>query len=406
MFGRASEVSQFNQLLATGQHAKAIRLFDSISGDAALCRLVLDSLLMSNANQRDPQLHTPHGLQTTNAVRGLLGVSGFPAGVPLLRFAVLYSFSLRKRDISAEDVRIQAKALPALPDPLRVLYAAFETGDYALAGTLLARLALDRGIPAVARAVLRLTLADIGKLGHYLGAAVAFLGAAQALDLPRGLLPIANLGFLLGETMKGVKPLEPPPLGAPAAEPSPERLAGAAEEGAFDEVEVQLRALLAAGRTDDAVRPLLVAASADPGFLGHTLILAHSARLAAPFLEPAENFHLLWKLYRTSVTRFGYPEFLRLGAHQDLEEESVRSALHASLAHKSPPPEVTLRQALEVGIPLDEVLATIVEAYGKWTVGEKEHTIIALDAAVETARFLGHDEALLPLAVALMRLPF
>jgi len=47
-----------------------------------------------------------------------------------------------------------------------------------------------------------------------------------------------------------------------------------------------------------------------------------------------------------------------------------------------------------------------VNAYGHWTVGEKEHTITLLGAAVETARFLGRDEALLPLAVALMRLPF
>ena len=406
MFGRASEVSQFNELLVTGQHAKAVRLFDAISGDPALCGLVLDSLLMSNANQHDPQLHAPHGLQTTNAARGMLAISGYPAGVPLLRFVTLYSFSLRRRDITAEDVRIRAKGLPPVPDPAAALYAAIEGGDFPLSGALLARIALDRGLPAAARAALRLALGDPGKLGHHLTFAVSFLEAARALGLPRGLLPIANLGFYLGEAMKGARPAAVPRPPGTDVPPSPQRLAEAAEEGAFDEVERQLWALLAAGRIDDAVRPLLVAASADPGFLGHTLILAHSARLAAPYLESAEGFHLLWKLYRTAVSRFGYPEFLRLGDHQDIEPEAVMSALRASLQHRTPPPEVTLRQALEVGVPLDEVLATVVNGYGHWTVGEKEHTIIALDAALETARFLGHDKALLPLAVALMRLPF
>ena len=178
------------------------------------------------------------------------------------------------------------------------------------------------------------------------------------------------------------------------------------ETGAFDVVEAQLRSLLAARRTDDAVRPLLVAASADPGFLGHTLILAHAIRRAAPRLEPAENFHLLWKAYRTLVSRFGYPEFLRLGRDPGIEKDAVMSALRASLQHKTPPAELTIRQALEAGVSLDEVLGTVVNAYGAWTVGEKEHTISLLGAAVETARFLGREEALLPLAVALMRLPF
>ncbi len=406
MFGRASEISQFNELLVTGQHIKAMRLFDSISADPALCALVLDSLLMSNANQADPQLHVPHGLQTTNAARGMVAIAGHPAGVPLLRFTTLYSFSLRKRDLTAEDVRIKARTLAPIPDPVPPLAEAFASGDFPAAGAVLARVALDGGVPAAGRAVMRFVLGDQGKLGHHLALAVSFLEAARALGLPRGLLPIANMGFVLAQVMKGARPADVPPLGPPAAAADPARLARAAEEGAFDEVEAQLQALLAAGRADDAIRPLLVAAAADPGFLGHTLVLAHSARLAAPYLGPAEQFHLLWRLYRTSVTRFGYPEFLRLGAHQDLEEESVRAALRSSLEHKTPPPEVTLRQALEVGVPLDEVLATVVNVYGKWTVGEKEHTIIALDAALETARFLGHDEALLPLAVALMRLPF
>lgn len=406
VFGRATEISQFNGLLATGQHQKAMRLFDALAEDPAQCGLILDSLLMSNANQHDPQLHTPHGLMTTNAARGMLGVSGFPAGVPLLKFVTLYSFSLRKRALTAEDVRIKARSLPPIPDLVGTLHQAFTAGDFAVAGAVLARIAIDGGVPATAHAVLRFVVADVGKLGHHLALVVSFLEAARCLGLPRGLLPIANLGFYVAEAMKGTRPPEIAPLGSAPMAPSPERLSEAAAEGAFDEVEAQLRALLAAGRTDDAVRPLLVAASADPGFLGHTLVLVHSLRLAAPYLEPAENFHVLWKAYRTAVSRFGYPEFLRLGPPPPAEPEAVMSALRASLQYRSPPAETTLRQALAVGVPLDEVLGAIVNAYGHWTVGEKEHTIVYLDAALETARFLGRDEALLPLAVALMRLPF
>jgi hypothetical protein len=406
MFGRASEVSQFSELLVSGQHVKGMRLFDQVSQDPTLCALVLDSVVMSNSNQSDPSLHTPHGLPTTNAARAMLAISGFPAGVPLLRFITLYSFSLRKRGLSAEDVRIKARSLPALPDQVGALTAALSAGDVGVSGAVLARLAMDRGIPAAAHAVLRYTLNDVGKLGHHLAFAVSFLDAAEALGLPRGLLPIANLGFFLAESMKGTRAIEIPPLEADAVPPSPEGLAEAAETGAFDVVEAHLRALLAARRTDDAVRPLLVAASADPGFLGHTLILANAIRRAAPYLEPSENFHLFWKAYRTLVSRFGYPEFLRLGRDPGVERVAVMNALRASLQHKTPPAELTVRQALEAGVPLDEVLGTIVNAYGHWTVGEKEHTIALLGAAVETARFLGRDEALLPLAVALMRLPF
>ena len=44
--------------------------------------------------------------------------------------------------------------------------------------------------------------------------------------------------------------------------------------------------------------------------------------------------------------------------------------------------------------------------YGQWTVGEKEHTISCLNAVLQTAKFLGKDEALLPLAIGLSKLPF
>src|SRR2546427_5009032 len=134
MFGRATEVSQFNELLVTGQHVKAMRLFDQVSNDPAVCGLVLDSVVMSNSNQNDPALRTPHGLQATNAARSMLAISGFPAGVPLLRFMTLYAFSLRKRDLTAEDVRIKARTLPPIADPVATLHEAFTAGDFALAG--------------------------------------------------------------------------------------------------------------------------------------------------------------------------------------------------------------------------------------------------------------------------------
>jgi hypothetical protein len=47
-----------------------------------------------------------------------------------------------------------------------------------------------------------------------------------------------------------------------------------------------------------------------------------------------------------------------------------------------------------------------VDFYGQWTVGEKEHTISYLNSVLQTARFLGREEALLPLAIGLSKLPF
>jgi len=47
-----------------------------------------------------------------------------------------------------------------------------------------------------------------------------------------------------------------------------------------------------------------------------------------------------------------------------------------------------------------------VDFYGQWTVGEKEHTISYLNAVLQTAKFLGREESLLPLAIGLSKLPF
>jgi hypothetical protein len=82
------------------------------------------------------------------------------------------------------------------------------------------------------------------------------------------------------------------------------------------------------------------------------------------------------------------------------------SALESSLRYKSPPAEETVRHALEADVPLEDILAAVVDFYGQWTVGEKEHTISYLNAILQTAKFLGKEEALLPLAIGLSKLPF
>src|SRR2546422_10844418 len=106
----------------------------------------------------------------------MLAISGFPAGGPLLRFITLYSFSLRKRALSAEDVRIKARTLPPLPDPVATLHTALEAGDVGVSGAGPPRLAMDRRLPAAAPAVPRYTLYDPGKPGPPPPFAVPFLG--------------------------------------------------------------------------------------------------------------------------------------------------------------------------------------------------------------------------------------
>src|SRR5206468_4944197 len=88
------------------------------------------------------------------------------------------------------------------------------------------------------------------------------------------------------------------------------------------------------------------------------------------------------------------------------ERPAPPRGLESSLRYKSPPAEETVRHALEADVPLDELLAAIVDFYGQWTVGEKEHTISYLNAVLQTAKFLGREEALLPLAIGLSKLPF
>jgi len=80
--------------------------------------------------------------------------------------------------------------------------------------------------------------------------------------------------------------------------------------------------------------------------------------------------------------------------------------LKSTLQNRTPPALATIAACLEAGVPLDGVLKQIIGGYAAWRVGEKEHTIIYLNAAIQTAHFLGEDKALLPLTVALQQLPF
>jgi hypothetical protein len=403
------DFDRFVALLPTFEHGKGIRLFDELAKDPANAGPILQELLPVASNHDDPQLHTPHGVLTIQAGRELLRLTRPPGGLGLLRFLVLYNFSLQKRPLTASRVEADARAIPSASSEEKArAYRKFVFEHMgSKAAPLLARIALDEGIEAAAHLAIRTALDDLGRLGHNLGLAVGYSEVASVLGLPRGLVPIANLGHLQAVGLQGVPPLEIPTLKETnLGTVDPVALASYLEGWEFDRVEPILQAFALAGKTDEAYRPLLIAASAEPGFLGHTLSEVHSARLASRFLTPSENAWLSWKLYRTLTTRFGYPEFLRLGETEDRDRPSMVTALESSLRYKSPPAEETVRHALEADVPLDDILASVVDFYGQWTVGEKEHTISYLNAVLQTAKFLGRDEALLPLAIGLSKLPF
>ena len=404
----SSDLQRLFALLPTTDHAHAVPLFDKVVRDLDAVGPILNELVFVASNHDDPQLHTPHGLLTLVAGRDLLRLTRPPGGMGLLRFLFLYTFTLIKRPFTEAQAQASAQAVP--PTPLAEGSMAYLRAVYGglgeQAGALLSRIALDHGLEAGARLALRASLADIGRLGHNFVTAVAYVQTAKIFEGARRLVPLANLGRLQAFHLSGASEPEIPEADAAPGPADVAELARLVEDGEFDRVEAALRALIQEGRAEDAYRPLLVATSAEPGFLGHSLGLAHAARLATRYLVPTENLWLSWKLYRTLTTRFGYPEFLRLGEGEALDRESVLAALDASLQYKSPPAERTVRQALEAHVPLEDVLARIVDSYGKWTVGEKEHTISYLSAALHTSLFLGRGEALLPLTFALSKLPF
>ncbi len=389
-------------------HQRAVPLFDRIVKDPSTAAPILQELVYVASNHDDPQLHTPHGLLTAVAGRELLRLTRPPGGLGLLRFLLLYNFSLQKRAFDASVGAAMARSVPSAPlTDLAAAYGkAVHGGLTDQAASLLGRVALDNGLESACHLGLRTSLADLGRLGHDFVTAVTYVQAAETLGGARALVPLMNLGRLQAAALQGTPPATVPDREGGAGEASVDALADDVVEGAFDRVEATLAALAFSGDAENAYRPLLIAASADPGFLGHSLCLVDAARVASRRLTPSENAWLSWKLYRTLTTRFGYPEFLELGASEAMDRGSLFAALESSLRFKSPPAERTVRQALENGVSLDEILATIVDFYGNWTVGEKEHTISYLNAALQTARFLGREQALLPLTIALGKLPF
>ncbi|HYM40837.1 MAG TPA: hypothetical protein VEY12_11985 [Thermoplasmata archaeon] len=403
------DLNRLLALLPTTDHKRAVPLFDKVIQDLGSAGPVLQELVYVASNHDDPQLHTPHGLLTLDAGRELLQLTRPPGGLGLLRFLFLYNFTLQRRAFDASVARAMANSVPtATPGELAGAYRKAVGGGLGdQAASVLGRLAADHGLEAASHLALRTALDDLGRLGHNLVTAMAYVTTAEVVGPNRHLVPLMNLARLQAFALQDVPVSSVPQRGdAGDEEASVVELEAFVVDGAFDRVEGALQALAFAGHADEAYRPLLVAASADPGFLGHSLSLVHAARLASRFLTPSENTWLSWRLYRTLTARFGYPEFLRLSESLSLDRSSLLPALESSLQNKSPPVERTLRQALENGVSLDELLATVVNFYGNWTVGEKEHTISYLNAALQTAKFLGRDDALLPLTIALGKLPF
>ncbi len=405
----STDLDRLLTLLPTTDHQRAVPLFERAIQDLTSAGPILQGLVLSAANHDDPQLHTPHGLLTMVSGRDLLLLTKPPGGLGLLRFLLLYNFTLQRRAFDTAVGGAMARSVPtASVADLAVAYRKAVGGGLGdQAASVLGRIALDHGLERAAHVALRASLGDFGRLGHNLVMATSYVQAAEVAGRDRELVPLMNLARLQAFSLQSVPAVTIPER--PAAgegEPDVRALGAFVVDGAFDRVEETLQALAFSGLADDAYRPLLVATSADPGFLGHSLSLVHAARLASRYLTPSENTWLSWKLYRTLTTRFGYPEFLELGESEPVARASLLPALESSLRYKSPPAESTLRQALENGVSVDELLATVVNFYGNWTVGEKEHTISYLNAALQTARFLGRDQALLPLTIALGRLPF
>ncbi|MBI4415395.1 MAG: hypothetical protein HY557_00240 [Euryarchaeota archaeon] len=404
MAGRDFE--QFLQLLYTFQHQKAMPLFDRLARDEENFWPIADALLLVCANHQDPKLTVPHGLQTVEASREMFAIAGPEASWGLLRFVTLYNFSLIKRDWTATYLEQQAASVAG--DPERLLWDALVAGQPDRAAVLACAIALQDGLDAASHALVRASLADLGRLNHNFTLAVSYVEAARALGLPMALVPLANAAHFLGTVLQSARPLRPE-----AYERTPSdvdasigTLQQTLSEGEYDAVHDILRFHAASSDRERVFEPLLIGVAKDPGFLGHNLLLAHSARLAARHMTKEELSHMLWKFYRTLGRAYEYPEDLQLSGKAGVDAQAAITGLKATLQHRTPPPLVTLSQCLEAGVPLEGILKQVVGGYGAWRVGEKEHTIIYLNAAIQTAHFLGREKALLPLVVALQQLPF
>src|SRR5207249_2428274 len=126
---------------------KGIRRCDELAKDRASSAPILERLLLVASNHDDPQLHTPHGLLTLQAGRDLLRLTRPPGGLGLLRFLVLYNFSLQKRPLTLAGIDAEARAIPAATreDMVRAYRKVVHDHAGSKAAALLTRIGLDHG---------------------------------------------------------------------------------------------------------------------------------------------------------------------------------------------------------------------------------------------------------------------
>ena len=400
------DLGRFLQLLYTFEHQKAMALFDRLVQDESNFWRIADALLLVCANHQDAKLTVPHGLQTLEAAREMFAVAGPEASMGLLRFVTRYNFSLIKRDWTVTYLEQQGAATPR--DSESLFWDAVVHRQPDRAAVLLCGIAVRDGFDAAAHALVRASLADLGRLAHNFTLAVSYAEAGRALGMPIALVPLANGAHFLATAIQTGRPVqleawEDAPKGTDA---TVDALQHVLSEGEYETVHHILRATASLADRERAFEPLLIGVAKDPGFLGHNLILAHSARLAARYLTKEEFVHVAWKFYRTLGKSYEYPADLAIRERPGLDPQAAITGLKGTLQHRTPPPLVTIGQCLEARVPLEGILKQIVGGYSGWRVGEKEHTLIYLNAAIQTAQFLGSDKALLPLTVALQQLPF
>jgi len=405
-----TRIQEFLDTLGTFEHKRGMELFEKAVKDLGTAQTATLGVLLTASNQVDPNAGVPHGLLTAEAGREVLELVGWPASLPVVRFLALYCFTLERRDWTPKALEKVAGTVKigGGADAHREFRKAIAGGRRDEAAALAAYLTEREGVDTATRALVSATLGDVGRLQHNLGLAVGFADSAKALGDPAGIVAVANGAYEVAAWMKEYSPPALEPLDAPPVPARPDlvTLEEALFDDRFDEVHAQIKGYVTAKNVEEVLRPLLIAASLEPGFLGHTMIAAHAARRALPYLTAEERSFLLWKFYRILVRRFGYPEGLLLRSSSGVAPEAAVEALKASLKIKTPPVERTLRDALESGVPLEKALQHVAYNWTNWTVGEKEHTLQYLNAALQTAAFLGREQAMLPLVSTMYKLPF
>src|SRR3989304_377962 len=308
------DLGRFLQLLYTFEHQKAMVLFDQLVEDESNFWRIADALLLVCANHQDAKLTVPHGMQTLEAAREMFAVGGPEASMGLLRFVTRYNFSLIKRDWAVTYLAEQAGATPS--DSESLVWDAIVHQQPDRAAVLLCGVAVREGFDAAAHALVRASLADLGRLAHNFTLAVSYAEAAGALGMPMALVPLANGAHFLATAMQAARPMKVEAWedAPPGTDASLEALQSALSEGEDRRAPDTPRASPSSAARERAFEPLLIGVAKDPGFLGHNMILAHSARRAAKYLAKDELAHLLWKFYRTLGKSYGYPPTLALRA--------------------------------------------------------------------------------------------